>query len=43
MALLDDIANQYDSIFVISHTDFKEYFDNHIHIVKDGNTSYVID
>lgn len=41
MALLEDISSGYDSIFVISHTDMQEYFDNHLYIIKDGNTSVV--
>lgn len=43
MSLLHDISNEYDSIFVISHTDMQEYFDNHLYVVKDGTTSVVMD
>jgi DNA repair exonuclease SbcCD ATPase subunit len=43
MAVLEDIISDYDSIFVISHTDMQEYFDNHLYIIKDGNTSYLSD
>jgi DNA repair exonuclease SbcCD ATPase subunit len=43
MTLLDDISQSYDSIFVISHTNFEEYFDNRIHVLKNGNISTVVD
>lgn len=43
MAVLEDLSSDYDSIFVISHSDMQEYFDNHLYILKDGKTSYISD
>jgi DNA repair exonuclease SbcCD ATPase subunit len=43
MALLEDMASNYESIFVISHSDLKEYFDSHVYVVKEGNTSKIVE